>query len=62
MSELIKALSGKKTYIIGAALALAGFAYLMKWITLEDLLGLQAALNGAGYSALRAGIEKGTGK
>ena len=57
MNDLLKALEGKKSYIVGAALALLAFCYFMKWITLDELLGYQVVLNGAGLSALRAGIK-----
>lgn len=51
-------MSGKKTYIIAAFVALAVFAKTMGWIdqaTFEILLGLFGA---GGLATLRAGVKK----
>ena len=58
MDDLFKALSGKKTYLIAAFIALSVFAHVIGWIDKETLDNAYVLLTGAGLAALRAGITK----
>jgi|YelNatPaOPRAMG01_1025707.scaffolds.fasta_scaffold958827_1 hypothetical protein len=51
-------LSGKKTYITAALMALATFARTMDWLSPEQFELLMALAGSLGLAALRAGINK----
>jgi hypothetical protein len=52
-------LSGKKTYIMAAVMAIGAFARGMGWLTQEQFELLMSAAGSMGLAALRAGMAKG---
>lgn len=57
MSDILKAFSGKKTYLVSAILAFIVFAFQMGWIDKDMMEQLWIILTGAGFAALRAAVE-----
>jgi hypothetical protein len=58
MSKILEVLSGKKTYIVAAVIALATYAELVGWIdqkTFEALIGFLGAI---GLYTVREAIKK----
>lgn len=51
-------LSGKKTYLAAAGLALASFALAMGWLEREQYELIVGLLGSLGLAALRAGVTK----
>ena len=51
-------LDGKKTYVIGALLALVSVAYAMKYIDQQTYLTIMGILNAGGMASMRHGVEK----
>ena len=56
--NLIKALEGKKTYIVALAIALLNLAVALNWIGVDQLSQINAVLVALGLGALRSGINK----
>lgn len=52
-------LQGKKTYIMGACIALATLAKCYGWIDENAYLTLLGLFNAGGLAALRAGVKNG---
>ena len=62
MDKLLSLLTGKKTYVIAALMALTVFALNVGWIdkgTHDNIVGI---LTAAGLATLRAGVSAGVGK
>lgn len=57
MNDLLKALDGKKTYLIAALLAIAVFAKQIGWIDENTFQALYGALTAGGLATLRAGLK-----
>ena len=55
-------LSGNRTYIVAALIALVNFARILEWITVEMADTLTSLLLGGGIAFLRAGVKTDTGK
>ena len=58
MGDIIKALEGRKTYLISALWALATFVYSAGFIDQDTYNMIQGVLFPAGLAALRAGVGK----
>lgn len=59
IQEILKALSGNKTYMVAALMGLASFAFAAGMIDQATFIAIQGVLFPGGLAALRAGVEKG---
>lgn len=57
MDDILKSLSGKKTYLVSAFIALCVFFHQVGWIDQETFQNITILLTGAGFAALRGGLK-----
>ncbi len=58
ITDIIKFLKGKKTYIVAAIFALVVFAESVGWLDSETATTIKGLLLGTGLITLRAGVAK----
>lgn len=58
MKKLLGLLSGNKTYIVAAVVAIATFAKMVGWITAEEFISLTGFLAAIGLYTVRQAIKK----